>query len=376
MTKINLVLLGATGSIGRQTLDLIRKFSDRIKLVGFSVHTNVHAIDEIAKEFNASYAVITSDLKYKSRNLKVLYGEDGLIEIVSLSEVDTVLVATLGTIGIYPTLQALKLNKRVLLANKETLVAFGEFVRKIKIGTLIPVDSEHSALFQLLENRKNDTHEIILTASGGPFRTLTHRELENVTVEDALKHPTWNMGAKITIDSATLMNKGLEVIEAYYLFGFPPDRIKVIIHPQSIIHGMIRLKDNALIAHLSSPDMRIPIQYAIFYPERLKNESLREVDLLKIGHLDFEPPDFSRFPLLPLAYEAIKRGVPHPACLNAANDIAVESFLQKRIKFTDIYKVVEHVFDKCPKEAQTLKDVEYVIKEAKEYAKEFIHTIS
>jgi len=376
LKKINLVLLGATGSIGRQTLDVVRRFRDRVNLIGFSVHTNVQAIEAISQEFGASYAVITSDINFKSEDLSILHGEEGLIELVSLPEVDTVLIATLGTIGVYPTLQALKLNKRVLLANKETLVAFGEFVNKIKTGLLIPVDSEHSALFQLLENRKDEVSSIILTASGGPFRNVPEKELKKVRPEDALRHPTWNMGAKITIDSATLMNKGLEVIEAYYLFGFPPDKIEVIIHPQSIIHGMVKLKDNAFMAHMSYPDMRIPIQYALFYPERLQNTSLREVDFLKIGHLDFEAPDFSRFPLLPLAYEALKRGTPYPACMNAANDIAVAAFLQHRIKFTDIYRTVESAFDRCRGKPTTLEDVEQIIKEVKEYAKEFIQQIS
>lgn len=289
---------------------------------------------------------------------------------------DTVLIATLGTIGIYPTLQALRLNKRVLLANKETLVAFGEFVKNVKTGTLIPVDSEHSALFQLLEHRKSETEYIILTASGGPFRNYSMEDLHKVTPEMALKHPTWNMGAKITIDSATLMNKGLEVIEAYYLFDFPPDNIKVVIHPESIIHGMIKLKDNAYLAHMSYPDMRIPIQLALFYPERVQNEKLKDLDLFEIGKFQFFPPDLSRFPLLELAYEALRRGVPYPACITAANDVAVFAFLQKQIRFTDIYRVVEYVFDRCYKEVDTIQDVESLMQEVKENAKEFIQRIS
>ncbi len=376
MRKINLVLLGATGSIGRQTLDIVRKFRDRINLIGFSVHTNTKAIERIHEEFGASYAVITSNAKYTSKNIKTLYGKEGLVEIVSLPEVDSVLVATLGTIGIYPTLQSLRLNKRVLLANKETLVAFGEFVKKVKTGMLIPVDSEHSALFQLLESHKDEVDEIVLTASGGPFRTLSASELEKVTPQDALKHPTWNMGAKITIDSATLMNKGLEVIEAYYLFGFPSERIKVIIHPQSIIHGMIKLKDSAYIAHMSYPDMRLPIQYALFYPERLKNLSLHELDFTGVGRLEFEQPDFLKFPLLPLAYEALKRGMPYPACMSAANDVAVSAFLQQRIKFTDIYRVVEEMFNRCYREITTIEDLENLIEEVKQHAREYIQKIS
>lgn len=376
MRKINLALLGATGSIGTQTLDIIRTFRDRINLIGFSVHTNVDAIDRIKEEFGAEYAVITSEVEYTNGKIKILRGKEGLVELVSLPQVDTVLVATLGTIGIYPTLQALKLNKRVLLANKETLVAFGEFVKKIKTGTLIPVDSEHSALFQLLEYRKKEAVYIILTASGGPFRQLSSEELQNVTPEMALKHPTWNMGAKITIDSATLMNKGLEVIEAHYLFDFPPEKIQVIIHPESIIHAMIKLKDNAFLAHLSYPDMRIPIQLSLFYPERLSNDRLKDLDLTEIGKLQFFPPDIERFPLLSLAYEALKMGMPYPACLTAANDVAVFAFLQKKIKFTDIYRVVEHALSKCNGDVHTIEDVESLMEEVKRDAKEFIQRIS
>ncbi len=377
MRKINLALLGATGSIGRQTLDIIRNFRDKVNLIGFSVHTNVQAISEIQREFDAKYVVITSpEVNYNAEGIKILRGAEGLTELVSLPEVDTVLIATLGTIGIYPTLQALKLNKRVLLANKETLVAFGEFVKKIKTGILIPVDSEHSALFQLLEHRKDETEYIILTASGGPFRDYPMEKLHSVTPEMALKHPTWNMGAKITIDSATLMNKGLEVIEAYYLFGFSPDKIKVVIHPESIIHGMIKLKDNAYLAHMSYPDMRIPIQLALFYPERVANKQLRDIDFFKIGKLQFFPPDLSRFPLLELAYESLKRGLPYPACITAANDIAVFAFLQKRIRFTDIYRVVEYVFDRCERDIKTIEDIEHLMEEVREHAKEFVQRIS
>ncbi len=377
MQRINLALLGATGSIGTQTLDIIRTFKDRVNLIGFSVHTNTEAIGKIAEEFGSEYAVVTSEnVSYDNKNLKILRGQKGLIELVSLPEVDTVLVATLGTVGIYPTLQALKLNKRVLLANKETLVAFGEFVRAIKTGTLIPVDSEHSALFQLLEDRKEETEHIILTASGGPFRHLSKEELDKVTPEMALKHPTWNMGAKITIDSATLMNKGLEVIEAHYLFGFSPDKIKVMIHPQSIIHGMIKLKDNAYLAHMSFPDMRVPIQYAMFYPERIENNRFRDVNFFELGSLEFEKPDFSRFPLLELAYEALSRGMPYPACITAANDIAVFAFLQQKIKFTDIYRIVEKAFDRCKNPAETIEDIENIMYEVREYAKESVQRIS
>ena len=376
MRKINLALLGATGSIGTQTLDIIRTFRDRVNLIGFSVHTNVDAIDRIKEEFGAEYVVITSEVEYRNEKIKILRGKEGLVELVSLPQVDTVLIATLGTIGIYPTLQALKLNKRVLLANKETLVAFGEFVKKIKTGTLIPVDSEHSALFQLLEYRKKETVYIILTASGGPFRQLSSEELQYVTPEMALNHPTWNMGAKITIDSATLMNKGLEVIEAHYLFDFPPEKIQVIIHPESIIHAMIKLKDNAFLAHMSYPDMRIPIQLSLFYPERLSNDRLKDLDLIEIGKLQFFPPDIERFPLLGLAYEALKMGMPYPACITAANDVAVFAFLQKKIKFTDIYRVVELALSKCNRDIHTIEDIESLMEEVKRNAEEFIQRIS
>ena len=266
---------------------------------------------------------------------------------------DTVLVSTSGIIGVFPTIRALREGKRVALANKETLVSFGPVVKREwekSDGELIPVDSEHSALWQLIENRKEEIEKIFLTASGGPFRTYSYNELKNVKVEDALKHPTWRMGRKITIDSATLMNKGLEVIEAYWLFDFSPQKIEVLIHPQSIVHGLVELKDGAYIAHLSVPDMKIPILYALSYPDRLETPTKR-LNLLDVKNLGFEKPDKHKFRCLDLAYKALHEGGTVPAVMNAANEEAVNSFLENKISFLDIPHVIEEVMEIHRKES-------------------------
>jgi len=340
--KKRIALFGATGSIGRNTLDVIRRFPDRFELFAVSCHSNIDALEDIIDEFRPKYAVITGEGNLKRTDIKVLHGKEGLEEVAACHEADVVLIATLGTVGIFPTLAGLKAGKRIALANKETLVAFGSVVVKElenSKGELIPVDSEHSALFQLLLSWKDDAETLILTASGGPLRKLSWEEMERVKLADVLRHPTWNMGKKITVDSATLMNKGLEVIEAHWLFRFPPDKIEVVIHPQSIIHGFLRLRDGALVAHMSTPDMKVPIQYALTYPERLPSE-VRSPDLPDLASLSFEPPDFDRFPLLKLAYEALKRGRGYPAVMNAANDVAVKAFLDGKIGFLDIEKTV------------------------------------
>ena len=337
-----IALFGATGSIGRNTLDVIRRFPDRFELFAVSCHSNTAALEAIIDEFRPKYAVITGEGSLKRTDINVLRGKEGLEEVAAHHEADIVLIATLGTVGIFPTLAGLRACKRIALANKETLVAFGSVVVKElenSRGELIPVDSEHSALFQLLLSWKDDAETLILTASGGPLRKLSREEMERVKLADVLRHPTWNMGRKITVDSATLMNKGLEVIEAHWLFRFPPDRIEVVIHPQSIIHGLLRLRDGALVAHMSTPDMKVPIQYALTYPERLPSE-VRSPDLPDLAALTFEPPDFDRFPLLKLAYEAINRRKGYPAVMNAANDVAVRAFLDGKIGFLDIEKTV------------------------------------
>ncbi|RKZ02047.1 MAG: 1-deoxy-D-xylulose-5-phosphate reductoisomerase [Candidatus Hydrothermota bacterium] len=364
MKRKKIALLGATGSIGTNTLKVVEKYSQFFQIVAVSAHRNVSKLFDIAYRFGAKYAVITSDeVKeiYPPEGVKVLFGRNGLLEVAALPEIDVVVVATTGTIGYFPTVEALRHGKRVALANKETLVSFGKFVMKTLAsseGELIPVDSEHSALFQLINSvNRSEIEDIILTASGGPFRTFSKEQLHHVTVEDALKHPTWSMGKKITVDSATLMNKGLEVIEAYWLFGFPPEHIKVVVHPQSVVHAMISLKDGALLAHLSLPDMKISIQYALTYPERFESP-VPKLDLVHVSTLKFEPPDFDRFPALKLAYEALKIGGTMPAVMNAANEEAVHAFLHGKIKFVQIPELVAKVMELHKKDWNDSDEVE------------------
>ena len=371
MTK-KIALLGATGSIGRSTLEVLRKHKDRFSLFAFSFHSNTKFARKIISEFNPRYVVVTSNVEF-STSIEVLRGVEGLKFVAS--QADIVLVATIGVIGVFPTLEALKHGKRVALANKETLVSFGPVVKKIQRefgGEIIPVDSEHSAIFQLLEKRRADVKNIFLTASGGPFRNKPADELKDVKPEDALKHPTWKMGRKITIDSATLINKGLEVIEAHYLFDLPPERIKVVVHPQSIIHGMVELWDGAFMAHLSLPDMKIPIQYALTYPERLESPA-ETYNPFTHNTLTFEKPDFEKFPGLKLAYEVLKAGGAYPAIYNAANEEAVYLFLDGKIKFTDIPIVINRIVDENPGfKADSLEELLEADKWARERVKEIL----
>ncbi len=357
-----LALFGATGSIGQNTLQILRMYRHQFRLVAFSFHRNVDLAREIAREFQPRWIVSTgtSDLQ-ELEGIPVLYGKEGLQEVAAQPDVDIVLVATAGTIGVFPTLTALEHGKRVALANKETLVAFGPAVKpKMAAGKLIPVDSEHSALFQLVEGRKEEVVEVYLTASGGPFRTTPLEALRNVTPEQALRHPTWRMGKKITIDSATLMNKGLEVIEAHFLFDVSPDQIRVVIHPQSIVHALVYLRDSSALAHLGYPDMKIPIQYALTYPERWPTE-IQPLNLPEIGHLTFEALDMEKFRLLALAYTALKEGNTAPCVLNAANEEAVYAFLEGKIGFLDIPKVVEHVLEERVREGITGEDLDSLL---------------
>lgn len=344
----NIALLGATGSIGKSALSVIRSHPETLSLYGVSAHTNMQFLEEIIEEFKPRVIVVTGEKKPSFRkDVKLYTGIEGLEDVARDPEVDIILVATTGTVGVFPTIEALKHGKRVALANKETLVAFGDVVKRaVKDygGEIIPVDSEHSAIFQLLEERKKDIERIILTASGGPFRNLKKEELDKVTPQDALRHPTWKMGKKITVDSATLFNKALEIIEANRLFDFGPEKIEVVIHPESIIHGAVILKDGAFLAHLSPPDMRIPIQYALSYPERWGSPA-RFVPLHKFKKLTFEIPDTGRFPALLLGYRALREGGTMPAVLNAANEIAVGAFLKNRITFPAITEIVEKVMN-------------------------------
>ncbi len=368
-------LLGATGSIGRSTLEVLRKHRDRFSLFAFSFHSNRELARKIIEEFHPELAVVTSDVEFSSE-IPVLRGVQGLKEVASRA--DIVLVATAGVVGVFPTVEALKNGKRVALANKETLVSFGPVVKKTlkeSDGEIIPVDSEHSAIFQLLEERRDEVENIYLTASGGPFRNMPKERLKYVSPEDALKHPTWNMGKKITIDSATLINKGLEVIEAHFLFDLPPERIKVVIHPQSIIHGMVELKDGAFTAHLSIPDMKIPIQYALTYPERMESP-VQPFDPFKFSTLTFERPDLDKFPGLELAYQVLKAGGEYPALYNASNEEAAYLFLDGKITFTDIPELIKRVLEENPGfGSDSLEELIEADRWARERVKEIVETL-
>ncbi|MEJ9150153.1 1-deoxy-D-xylulose-5-phosphate reductoisomerase [Bacillus smithii] len=345
----NISLLGATGSIGRQTLDIIRQHSDYFRLSSFSAGRNIEETRKIIKEFSPKFvSVLEKDdalrLKGEFPFVQFVYGEKGLTETALFSESDTVVNAVMGSVGLIPTLEAIKAGKTIALANKETLVTAGHLVmraaQKYHVD-ILPVDSEHSAIFQCLqgENSQN-VARLILTASGGSFRDRTREELRYVTREEALNHPNWSMGAKITIDSATMMNKGLEVIEAHWLFQMPYEQIDVILHRESIIHSMVEYQDHSVIAQLGTPDMRVPIQYALTYPERLPLPVTKRLNLAAIGSLHFEEVDFDRFRCLAFAYEAGKAGGSMPTVLNAANEVAVKAFLDGKISFLKIEELI------------------------------------
>ncbi len=344
-------LLGSTGSIGQQTLDVVAHHPDLFKIQALAALDEVDLLCEQVDRFDPAYVVLYDASKYqhlKDRlpdTVQILTGLEGLCHISSLEGIDIVVVAISGAAGILPTWEAVQAGKRIALANKETLVAAGDIIMPLCQDTgseLIPVDSEHSAIFQCLRDEHKSLQQIWLTASGGPFRSFSYEQLQEVTVEMALQHPNWSMGPKITVDSATMMNKGLEVIEAHHLFQVGFDRIQVLIHPQSIVHSMVEYVDGSWLAHLGVPDMRIPIQYALTYPLRFTSPT-RRLDLTSRQDLHFEQPDMERFPSLQLAYEAGRTGGTMPAVLNAANEVAVQHFLLGNIKFTDIPDLVAHV---------------------------------
>lgn len=352
MKKIS--ILGSTGSIGTQALDIVRNSKD-FKIVSLTTNTSIDTLEKQALEFKPEMVSVGNKedyvkLKEKLRpyNIKVNYGMDGLVEASSENSSDILLNSVVGMVGLIPTVKAIKAGKTIALANKETLVTGGEIVMKeIEKNnvSMIPVDSEHSAIFQCLKSgRKEEIEKIILTASGGPFRAYSKREIENVTLSDALKHPNWNMGKKITIDSATLMNKGLEIIEAKWLFDVDVDRIEPVVHPQSIIHSMVEFVDGSVISQMGEPDMRVPIQYALTYPYREKNH-IKKLNLLESNTLTFEAPDRDVFPCLNLSIDAIKLGGTMPTVLNAANEVVVEYFLNEKIKFVDIPLIVKKAMD-------------------------------
>ena len=351
MRKRRIAILGSTGSIGTQTLDVIRQHRDLFEVELISARRNVALLTAQALEFDAANVVICEDSKYRElaaaldgSDCKVWSGVDSLCELVKLQSVDIVVGAMVGFSGLRPTLAALEAGKIVALANKETLVAAGPIVIRTMRehnAVILPVDSEHSAIFQcLLAAQGNKVEKIHLTASGGPFRTWERAKIAAATAREALKHPNWDMGAKVTIDSATMMNKGFEVIEAKWLFDMDPDKINVVVHPESIIHSMVEFTDGAVIAQMGCPDMREPIGFALSFPERVSVGN-RKLDFATLGQISFEAPDLKRFPCLELAYEAIRRGGNAPCALNAANEVAVAAYLKGLIGFYDIARINE-----------------------------------
>ena len=350
-----IAILGSTGSIGVNALNVIREFKDLFSVFALTVNSKIDLLEKQILEFNPKVVVVKDKVKAEElrkrigNKCEVLSGDEGLIKIASANDYEILLTALVGFAGLAPTIEGIKKRKRIALANKETLVVAGELIVELckKYNTeIIPVDSEHSAIFQVLvgENQK-EINKLILTASGGPFREFSKNELMNVTVEQALKHPNWSMGSKITIDSATMMNKGLEVIEAHWLFHLPKEKIEVIVHPQSIIHSMVEFIDGSIKAQLSLPDMKLPIQYSFTYPQRLKC-SYEETNFAKLQNLSFYEPDLVKFECLKLAYDVMESGGTAPCILNAANEIAVERFLRKEIKFLEIADTIKLALDK------------------------------
>ncbi len=371
------VILGSTGSIGTQALEVCDSVGT-IEVLGLSANKNIGILEEQIRKYNPKLAVVMNADKaralkenVKDTNTKVLCGMEGLIELASFDEADTVLNSLVGNVGLRPTIAAIESGKTLAIANKETLVTSGELVMRLvkeKGINLYPVDSEHSAIFQCLQgNSGNKIKKIHLTASGGPFRG--YKSLKDVTLEQALHHPNWDMGKKVTIDSATMMNKGLEVIEAKWLFDVDVDQINVVVHPQSIIHSMVEFEDSAVMAQLGEPDMRLPISYALTYPKRVKND-FSKVDFFEIKNLTFEKPDLKVFKCLVMALSAIKTGGTMPAVLNAANEVAVSRFLKRDIKFFEIGELIEKVINAYTvKYDYTLEDVFEADNWAREYAR-------
>lgn len=377
----NIVILGSTGSVGKQALEVISWFPKAFRVVGLAANQNIKLLEQQVMSFNVpNVAVMDSDAARILKNhlgskVTCISGMNGVLELVRLPEVDMVLVAVSGTVGLLPTLEAIKNGKTIALANKETLVSGGNIVvdAASKYGVqIIPVDSEHSAIFQCI-TKKEDVSKLIITGSGGPFRTYSKNELKNVTPEMALRHPTWRMGAKISIDSATLMNKGLEVIEAKWLFDLTYDQIEVVIHPQSIIHGLVVYKDGAVLAQLGWPDMRVPIQYALLYPERKENP-LKPLDLVKVAYISFEQPDQDKFPCLYFAREAGRIGGTMPAVLNAANEVAVKAFLERKISFVEIANVISECMSRhVVKKTTSVDEILYADEWARNFAEQIIN---
>lgn len=347
MKKI--AILGSTGSIGTQTLEVVRANGD-IQVLGISAGRNIKKLEEQAREFCPRLVAVWEEdaarelrIKLQDTDIKVVSGMEGLLELASMEETEILVTAIVGMLGIRPTIEAIRAGKDIALANKETLVTAGHLIMPMaeKYGVrILPVDSEHSAVFQCLNGeRQEEIHKLLLTASGGPFRGRKRKDLEQVTLADTLKHPNWVMGQKITVDSATLVNKGLEVMEAKWLFDVELDQIQVVVQPQSVIHSMVEFKDGGIMAQLGTPDMRLPIQYALYYPERRYLDGER-LDFAKLGQITFEEPDMETFLGLPMAVQAAREGGSMPTVFNAANELAVKKFLHEGIRFLDIYDII------------------------------------
>ena len=386
MEKVKqIAILGSTGSIGTQTLDVVRAYPERYEVYAISAHRSVDLLVQQAREFRPEVVCIADESLYeqlKSRLTeigfegKVWAGAEAVAEMVTMPSIDIVVAAMVGYAGLKPTIEAIKAGKTIALANKETLVVAGEIICELAQQyhtPILPVDSEHSAIFQsLVGEDRSEVEKILLTASGGPFRTFTREQMRTVTAADALKHPNWEMGAKITIDSASMMNKGFEVIEAKWLFGVPVEKIEVLVHPQSIVHSAVQFTDGAIKAQLGAPDMRLPIQYALSFPERLKSDFPR-ANLFDLAALTFEQPDLERFPNLRLAYEATRRGGNIPCVLNAANEVVNLAFRQGRCAFLQMSDIIAATMDKAPFIAKPTYD-DYVATdaEARQIAAQFL----
>lgn len=380
-------ILGSTGSIGVNTLKVIEHLNGDFRVVALGAGSNVEVLAEQIKQFNPQLVAVKDEIcaenllkklqQLKAKVPKIEVDEKGLIEVATHEEADIVVSATVGAVGFVPTLRAIEAGKRIALANKETLVIAGELMTKAAIKhkvEILPVDSEHNALHQCLRGESTkEVKRLILTASGGPFRTKSKTEIENATIEEALNHPNWKMGAKITIDSATLMNKGLEVIEARWLFGFSAEEISVIVHPQSVVHSMVEMIDGSIIAQLGVTDMKHAIQYALTYPSRKEN-CLEPLDFTKVTNLTFEQPDLEKFPCLALAYRALREGGTLPAVLNAANEISVQAFLDGKICLSEIARINEAVMNKHQTEAaNSLETILSADKQARDNANEILN---
>lgn len=379
--KRGVCILGASGSVGESTVKVLRSFPEEFVLRSFSVHSNLEKARDLISEFQPAYVSVSSESADRSLlgtrigKTEILYGKDSLSRLVEDPDTETVVTAVVGASGIRPTVAAIRAGKKIGIANKETLVSCGPYIQTLlrkHDSYLVPVDSEHNALYQLLSIMKRESVErIILTASGGPFRKLPVEDLPNVTIEQALKHPTWNMGPKITIDSAGMINKGLEVIEAHFLFGFSYDKIGVVIHPQSVAHGIVETKDGASFVYASYPDMIFPVAHSLFYPKPVPSE-LKGHPATSWGNLEFSEADSERYPGLGLAYEAGRAGGTAPSVFNAANEVAVDVFLKGGISFTEIPRLIRKVLDKIPNtEPNDLEGYEEADRKARELAFDF-----